>query len=61
MDADAASRYEKDCGQPLAMDELPVALSLEAHETVPAEIILDVDSTDDPLHVYEEGRFLHGY
>jgi hypothetical protein len=29
--------------------------------TVPDEIVLDVDATDDPLHGHQEGRFFHGY
>ena len=27
----------------------------------PAQIILDLDATDDPLHGHQEGRFFHGY
>ena len=27
----------------------------------PAEIVLDLDATDDPLHGAQEGRFFHGY
>ena len=27
----------------------------------PAEIVLDLDATDDPLHGGQEGRFFHGY
>jgi len=27
----------------------------------PAEIVLDVDATDDPLHGKQEGGFYHGY
>jgi hypothetical protein len=34
---------------------------LESYETPPAEIILDVDTTDLPLHGNQEGRFFHGY
>ena len=34
---------------------------LESHENPPAEIILDVDTTDLPLHGKQEGRFFHGY
>ena len=29
--------------------------------TPPAEIVLDLDATDDPLHGAQEGRFFHGY
>jgi hypothetical protein len=46
---------------PEAMDELLVDLFLEAYDTAPEEIILDVDATDDPLHGHQEGRFFHGY
>src|SRR3989442_12579167 len=34
---------------------------LAAHPTPPAEIVLDLDATDDPLHGKQEGRFFHGY
>ena len=34
---------------------------LESHQTAPEEIVLDVDTTDLPLHGHQEGRFFHGY
>jgi hypothetical protein len=34
---------------------------LQAHEPAPKQIVLDLDSTDDPLHGEQEGRFFHGY
>jgi hypothetical protein len=61
LDADAASRYKKIVADIEGMDDLLVELFLEAHDTAPAEIILDVDATDDPLHGNQEGRFFHGY
>jgi len=61
LDADAASRYKKIVARSEAMEDLLVDLFLEAHDTAPAEIILDVDATDDPLHGHQEGRFFHGY
>ena len=61
LDATAASRYKKVVAQPAAMDELLVDLFLEAYDTAPEQIILDVDATDDPLHGHQEGRFFHGY
>jgi hypothetical protein len=61
LDADAASRYKKIVAHSETMDDLLVDLFLEAHDTAPAEIILDVDATDDPLHGHQEGRFFHGY
>jgi hypothetical protein len=60
-DAGAASRYKKIVADTKVMDELLVDLFLEAHDTAPAEIVLDVDATDDPLHGNQEGRFFHGY
>jgi hypothetical protein len=38
-----------------------VELFLDAHPSPPAEIVLDLDATDDPLHGHQEGRFFHGY
>jgi hypothetical protein len=34
---------------------------VEARETAPEEIVLDLDVTDLPLHGHQEGRFFHGY
>jgi hypothetical protein len=59
--ADSASRYKKIVADIEGMDDLLVDLFLEAHDTAPAVIILDVDATDDPLHGNQEGRFFHGY
>ncbi len=38
-----------------------VEVFLRAHPAPPAEVILDFDSTDDPIHGRQEGRFFHGY
>ena len=54
-------RYKKITFWKDAIDELLVKLFLESHESAPAEIILDVDTTDLPLHGKQEGRFFHGY
>jgi len=61
LDADAASRYKKIVADPEGMDDLLVDLFLEAYDSPPEEIVLDVDATDDPLHGNQEGRFFHGY
>jgi hypothetical protein len=61
FDADAGSRYKKIVACPEAMDDLYVDLFLEAYESAPEEITVDVDATDDPLHGHQEGRFFHGY
>jgi hypothetical protein len=54
-------RYKKITFWKDGVDELMVKAFLESHETVPSEIILDVDTTDLPLHGKQEGRFFHGY
>ena len=60
FDADEASRYKKVVACPEAMDELLIGHFQEAYGTAPDDMILDVDATDDPLHVHQEGRFFHG-
>ena len=59
--AAAGHRYKKIAADPTAMEALLVELFLEAHAAPPAEIVLDLDATDDPLHGRQEGRFFHGY
>jgi hypothetical protein len=56
-----ASRYHKIGHDPVAIEGLFVDLFLEAYQTPPKEIVLDLDATDDPLHGHQEGRFFHGY
>lgn len=57
----AKDRYKKITFWKEAVDELLVKVFLESQEKAPAEIILDVDTTDLPLHGKQEGRFFHGY
>jgi Transposase DDE domain group 1 len=54
-------RYRKISVDSEAVDRFLVDLFLSAHESVPSQIILDLDATDDPLHGEQEGRFFHGY
>ncbi|HVZ84525.1 MAG TPA: IS1380 family transposase [Terracidiphilus sp.] len=44
-----------------AIDELMIEVFLEAHPEAPAQIVLDLDATDVPLHGQQERRFFHGY
>ena len=55
------SRYHKIGHDGAAIERLLVDVFLEAHAAAPAEIILDLDATDDPVHGEQEGRFFHGY
>jgi hypothetical protein len=53
--------YHKIGHDPQAIEAVFVDLFLDAHQHPPAQIILDLDATDDPLHGDQEGRFFHGY
>jgi hypothetical protein len=61
LSRETATRYHKIAHDAAAIERLFVTLFLEAHATPPAEIILDLDATDDRLHGHQEGRFFHGY
>ena len=54
-------RYKKIALDREAVDRRLVDIFLEAHATPPAEIVIDLDATDDPVHGNQEGRFFHGY
>ncbi len=54
-------RYKKITVEQAAVDRLFVDLCVQAHATPPAELVLDLDATDDPVHGAQEGRFFHGY
>jgi hypothetical protein len=55
------SLYHKVSHDQAAIERLLVDLFLEAHGDTPAQITLDLDATDVPLHGGQEGRFFHGY
>ena len=59
--AGLATRYHRIGHDGAAIERLLVDLFLDAHDRPPAEIVLDLDATDDPLHGSQEGRFFHGY
>jgi len=61
MGAGAKDRYKKITFWKDAIDELLVNIFIESRSAAPAEIILDIDTTDLPLHGKQEGRFFHGY
>ena len=61
LGAGTQDRYKKITFWKEALDELLVKVFLESHQSAPEEIILDVDTTDLPLHGKQEGRFFHGY
>jgi hypothetical protein len=38
-----------------------INIFLESHPQAPQQIVLDLDTTDLPLHGRQQGRFFHGY
>jgi hypothetical protein len=61
MGAGAKDRYKKITFWKDSIDELLVNVFIESHLSAPTEMVLDVDTTDLPLHGKQEGRFFHGY
>jgi len=61
LGAGTKDRYKKITFWKDAIDELLVKVFVESYAQAPAQIILDVDTTDLPLHGNQEGRFFHGY
>jgi hypothetical protein len=55
------TRYARIAADTAAIEALFVDLFLDTHAKAPAQITLDLDATDDPLHGHQEGRFFHGY
>jgi hypothetical protein len=56
-----STRYHKIGYAGEKIDRLLVDLFLESHARRPQRIVLDLDSTDIPLHGHQEARFFHGY
>jgi hypothetical protein len=59
--ADEDSRYKKTVAHMSQIENYLVDMFRRQHETAPKRIVLDLDSTDDPLHGQQLGRFFHGY
>ena len=60
-DADEKSRYKKIVADGEQIDDLMVDVYIQAQPSAPAEVVLDVDATDDIVYGNQEGRFFHGY
>jgi hypothetical protein len=57
----AAHRYHRIVCFGEAVDRFFVDVFLDAYQTPPTEIVLDLDATDDPLHGNQEGRFFQAH
>lgn len=54
-------RYKKIVCNEDAIDRLMVDVFIESFSEPPAQIVLDLDSTDFAIHGRQEGRFFHGF
>jgi hypothetical protein len=61
LGAGIQDRYKKITFWKDSIDELMVKMFLESQAAAPEQIVLDIDTTDLPLHGKQEGRFFHGY
>ena len=59
--ARATSRYQKIVARHGDLESWFVEAFLQLTPPAPAEIVLDLDATDDPLPGHPLGRFFHGY
>lgn len=59
--ADEDSRYKKIVAHLGQIENGLIDAYLLQQPTRPVRIVLDLDSTDDPLHGHQLGRFFHGY
>lgn len=57
----AEDRYKRIVADPQQLGRLLLELFLDQQPTVPQQLVLDIDATDDPLHGEQEGRYFHGY
>jgi Transposase DDE domain group 1 len=55
------ARYHKIQAQPDKIEQLLIQRGVKAIPRKSAEIVLDLDATDDPLHGSQQGAYFHGY
>jgi len=55
----AKDRYKKITFWKEGIDDLLVKIFIESQAQAPTQIVLDIDTTDLPLHGKQEGRFFH--
>ena len=61
VDSQGEDRYHRIVCRPEAVEAALVDVALDSYATAPERLVLDLDTTDDPLHGQQEGRFFHGY
>jgi Transposase DDE domain group 1 len=58
---DEESRYKKIVAHMSQIENYFPDVFIQQHAQPPKRIVLDLDSTDDPIHGQQLGRFFHGY
>jgi hypothetical protein len=48
-------------GEAVALHEVLLKHFISRHQQAPAELVLDLDATDDPVHGQQKNGFFHGY
>ena len=61
VEGDTEDRYKRVAYNAEAIDRLLVEVFLEAQQTTPEQIVVDLDATDLPVHGHQEKRFFHGF
>ena len=56
-----SDRYKKIAADAPQIDRFMVSMFIRSQKKAPKQIILDLDTTDDPVHGMQEGRFFHGH
>lgn len=59
--ANAGSRYKKIVAHLDRIEEFLLEAFILQQRTPPSRLVLDLDTTDDPIHGHQLGRFFHGY
>jgi hypothetical protein len=59
--ANAGSRYKKIVAHLDRIEEFLLEAFILQQRTPPPRLVLDLDTTDDPIHGHQLGRFFHGY
>jgi hypothetical protein len=60
-DGSGEDRYHRLEWDSTAIRQFFVDAFISSHDKPPAQIVLDFDATDDPVHGDQEGRFFHGF
>lgn len=60
-DSAPRDRYKKISADALEIDAMMVGIFLRSWEKAPRQIVIDMDTTDDPVHGMQAGRHFSGY